>query len=390
MMPKDKGSDAAELEHILPYEAEQIKAIVKATEKQLRNRYADKPAFLRGVHPKAHGCVDATFTVLKNLRPEYRVGVFAQPGRQYRAQIRFSNAATLVEGDSPADPQSGKRAHGSRGMAVKLHNVGGTRLVPGDGEDTQDFLMINQPVFAFANVEDYAVLSQVIADNDKNASEFFKMRILRDAAKNPMMFDPGTARAAQTGYIIECIRSLSEKFDPPPPPPPGSKPTPPPPHAFQAPPTSPLDNRYFSAAPFGFGEGWVAKFGANPVSPPEPGDLGEAINDDDYLRAALNRRLSAGQDIEFEFLAQRRSVADIKDIDTEIENACTLWNEKDHPFVPVATITIKPQDINGKGQREACDKLEFSPWHGLVDHRPLGSINRLRRAVYEKSVALRR
>jgi hypothetical protein len=55
----------------------------------------------------------------------------------------------------------------------------------------------------------------------------------------------------------------------------------------------------------------------------------------------------------------------------------------------VARITIPPQDINASERVEACEALAFSPWHGLAEHRPLGSINRLRRAVYEKSVELR-
>jgi hypothetical protein len=67
-----------------------------------------------------------------------------------------------------------------------------------------------------------------------------------------------------------------------------------------------------------------------------------------------------------------------------------LWKEEKHAFVNVARITIPPQDINAKERRTACEALDFSPWHGLADHRPLGSINRLRRLVYEKSVALRR
>ena len=30
------------------------------------------------------------------------------------------------------------------------------------------------------------------------------------------------------------------------------------------------------------------------------------------------------------------------------------------------------------------DRLAFRPWHGLAAHRPLGSVNRLRRAGYEE------
>jgi hypothetical protein len=179
-----------------------------------------------------------------------------------------------------------------------------------------------------------------------------------------------------------------------PPPPPALDPKVP--YAFQAPPLSPLDNRYFTAAPFLFGEGYVAKFAARPVAPVS-GDLGDAVKKDkDYLRTALNERLTAAdaQDIEFDFQVQLRgpeSFKSIEAIDTEIENACTLWPEKYFPFVTLATITIKPQqDINAPERVAACEALEFSPWHGLVEHRPLGGINRLRRTVYEKSVELRR
>ena len=64
------------------------------------------------------------------------------------------------------------RVQGSRGMAVKLYDVEGVQLVPEDLERTQDFLMINQPVFSFANVEDYLALNRIIRDNDSAAPMF--------------------------------------------------------------------------------------------------------------------------------------------------------------------------------------------------------------------------
>jgi catalase len=49
----------------------------------------------RAVHPKARGCVRATFTVDDDIAAEYQVGLFAQPGRQFAAIILFSNAAAV-------------------------------------------------------------------------------------------------------------------------------------------------------------------------------------------------------------------------------------------------------------------------------------------------------
>lgn len=52
-------------------------------------------------------------------------------------------------------------------------------------------------------------------------------------------------------------------------------------------------------------------------------------------------------------------------------------------------LSIPIQEFDSPQQRMACERLVFSPWHGLVDHQPLGGINRLRRAVYEASVMFR-
>ena len=54
---------------------------------------------LRGAHPESHGCVDAYFIVDEDIRGNYRVGLFAQPGRRYEAKIRYSNADVAVERD---------------------------------------------------------------------------------------------------------------------------------------------------------------------------------------------------------------------------------------------------------------------------------------------------
>ena len=64
-------------------------------------------------------------------------------------------------------------AHGSRGMAVKVLDVEGEMLLDDNGANNQDFLMINQPVFAFANTPDYLRLTQIIHANDDDPDAFF-------------------------------------------------------------------------------------------------------------------------------------------------------------------------------------------------------------------------
>ena len=60
------------------------------------------------------------------------------------------------------------------------------------------------------------------------------------------------------------------------------------------------------------------------------------------------------------------------------------WDEAETPYVNVARITIPAPQRRVDSERRAarCENLVFTPWHSLAEHRPLGSINRLRKAVY--------
>jgi len=55
--------------------------------------------------------------------------------------------------------------------------------------------MINQPVFAFANVEDYQALSQILVE-DKDVPRRFFGRIQK-SPDGKLMTDPATQRAAK-------------------------------------------------------------------------------------------------------------------------------------------------------------------------------------------------
>src|SRR5262245_48977772 len=57
-----------------------------------RKAHDPQPKFpaLRDAHPKANGCAQAEFQIRDDLPPDLARGIF-QPGRKYRALIRFSN-----------------------------------------------------------------------------------------------------------------------------------------------------------------------------------------------------------------------------------------------------------------------------------------------------------
>ena len=55
--------------------------------------------------------------------------------------------------------------------------------------------------------------------------------------------------------------------------------------------------------------------------------------------------------------------------------------------VTVATLRIPSQRVKPLNESASeCERASFNPWHALAEHRPMGGINRLRRAVYEASV----
>ena len=335
-------------------EKENIEAIAAAQPKLHKMRYTRVNARkLRNVHPKTHGCVDAIFTIDENIKKKFQIGLFSTPGHEYKqVKIRYSNASVLVGPDG--DPKIGKAA--SRGMAIQIPNVKETvgKVIDVPGETgTQDFLMINQPVFAIKNVEDYLELTDNQIKDEKNAVANF--------LKKP--------ERKREGQIVKSI--VTTKL------------------------ANPLEAQYFSAAPFLFGKDRVMKFSAKPCKNPPEQEIPESQSDD-YLRQAMINHLDKknGNEACFNFYIQVPKEGK----QLGIEDATFEWidkesligdfpgkSEKGIPYEKVAQIIIPKQNFDLRENDEACEKLELNPWHSLVEHQPLGGINRLRNPVYLES-----
>ena len=333
--------------------------------KFLSEHYPSSIRTLRGVHPKSHGCVKATFTINPDIAPEFQVGLFAEPGKQFDAFIRFSNAAAVVGPDT-----NEKGEHGSRGMAVKVLDVGGEVLIDDNGARNQDFLMINQPMFAFANTEDYLRLDRVLdRDNDVAAGFFAPLQLQNPAIseeqrRNILAYieaeDISEEDIQRIAESFRIVTQIIQKTDI----------------------GNPLGIQYFSAAPFLFGPDRVMKFSAKHCTEVPPTQSPNPLTDN-YLRDALTETMNRNEDLHFDFMLQVRSEGD----DLGIENASSLWDEARYPFISVAKITIPgPQpEVDSEENIAHCEKLAFTPWHSLVEHQPIGSINRLRKSVYQAS-----
>jgi hypothetical protein len=335
--------------------------------KFLSVHYPESIRVLRGVHPKSHGCVEAVFQIDPDLPEKYRVGLFDKPGKRYESIIRFSNAAARV---APDIDKTGK--HGSRGMAIKVFDVGDKVLNDDQGKHNQDFLMINQPHFAFANIEDYLRLHRILdAQSDKPEGFFAPLRLndpaLGETEKKAIMkyIEDEKIEADDIQRILSSFKIVQ---------------------SIQITPVAnPLGIPYFSAAPFLFGPDRVMKFSARPRIEIPPAKVPQP-SADNYLRNSIIESLKGNEPIVFDFLVQVR-----KDVtEADIEDATTVWDEKIHPFVKIATITIpSPQDVDNAETIARCERLAFTPWHALPEHQPIGGINRLRKTIYEVSAQYR-
>ena len=373
---------------------------VSLQDKRAEHDATQKGEVLRGVHAKSHGCVKAEFAVRPDLDEKYRIGLFRHSNRVHEAWIRFSNASVLREDDLKPEKEGDPitRQNGSRGMAIKVMDVEGDMLSKDNGRSHQDFLMINTPAFAFANTRDYLRLNRILDRSEKgdDPKPYFFPAALADSKKKLAALGASTdgetadlaAARAGLGRAIAFLESeiaqnpflnnLSDEDL-------GGTVA----SAIVAKAIAletvrnPMQVQYFGAAPFLFGDGQVMKFSAAPCTTTPQAAFANKTADNpskDYLREALAETMQGKEDVCYDFNIQTKG-ADTTELN--IEDATTTWPDEVASYVNVAKIMIRvPQTPHTDEALEHCEALAFNPWHSLVVHQPLGSINRLRRDVY--------
>lgn len=309
--------------------------IASFIESTIRRSY--KPGELRrDAHPKAHGCVKAEFAVDPDIPDDLAQGVF-QRGAVYNAWIRFSNGNE--------DPTRPDYEPDGRGMAIKLLGVKGDRLfddpkVP----NTQDFIMINHPVFLVSDPNDYLDLIRIV-NNESSFVRFVGPVLI------PLAIGINGTRIA--------LDTTSKIID------------------------NPLRERYWSMVAYRLGNGEPIKFSARPCVdhihqlPENPPD--------NFLRFAMQETIRSGEAC-MEFHVQRRTDRERM----SVENVQEEWLETEAPFLKVATITTSDVYFLQPDRMEHCENLAFNPWHGLKVHRPVGAVNRLRNLIYRHISTVRR
>lgn len=319
-------------EQIPPGEAALTQGIIEDAIR-IVEQHRDNTRVLRDAHAKAHGCVKAQVTVLADLDPSLQHGVLGEPGKTWQAWMRLSNGNAYPQFD---------RARDARGMAIKLLDVPGEKLLGSTAhENEQDFVMFNHPVFFVRDVAEYKSNFAAQADGKKVLAFFPR-------------WDP---RSWEIRHLIIALKTLAPA------------------------PESPVSTTYNSIAPSKLGPHNI-KYRVIPAPENCPKyTLPEANMDmPNFLRSALYQQLSLDRvPACFALQVQRQNPLHYM----PIEDPSVEWDESISPYETVANVHLPAQDFDSSEQNLFCDNLSFNPWHALPEHRPIGGINRLRKAVYE-------
>jgi hypothetical protein len=349
-------------EKLWPNEERDIKAtseiittFIKRRQAEGRKDMTGRVSYMRDAHAKGHGCVKGDFEVRANVPEDLKVGVFKEP-KTFKAWMRYSNGNSEVRYDWKRD---------ARGMAIKLTNVDGKKLVPEFPEQsTQDFVMINHPVFFVDNPVHYAETLKVF----HSGAGFEALGQVLSIARMPL----------ENARLALAVNGTHIK--------------------------NPVKDPYWSMAAFRHGAGKAIKFAALPVACGQEGtfptelaaqkawiknvqDKNKALLPSvhrDELRDAMKKTLDDG-DACYLFVLQRFVDQD----KTPTERSTVNWDEVS-PMIPVADLRIPAQTFTSDAQDVFCEDMAFTPWHALPEHKPLGVVNRTRFVVYTATAKLRR
>ncbi|MEO0560697.1 MAG: catalase [Chloroflexota bacterium] len=284
----------------------------------------------RGLHRKAVLASAGRFTVLGDLPDYCRFGLFANGGT-YESVIRLSNASHAIQPDKVPD---------TRGFSIKVKGLDGDNAMGTGKTDCQDFVLINRSALSSSSADDFVGLAA-------SASQ---------GGLAPVRFLIGSR-----GFI-GGLRTLSKILA-----------------GMRSPFSGFASEVFYSAAPLACGP-YACRVRLLPAI-----EGAEPPSDDDVDWGADFRSHLAKGDLTFAFQLQFF----VDETNTPIENASVDWAEAVAPYVTVAHLTV-PQSALAQSEDQAfaaqIEQEAFDPWRALAEHRPLGSIMRVRKAVYYPSV----
>jgi hypothetical protein len=321
---QDLQIDTSIGEYQIPGEDEIIQDYLRLFERHFQLHYFSKglpPR--RAIHAKSHGYLDGVFEVIDHGQPDLQFGIFRKAAK-YRAVVRVSN------GDGPPGPDTDKIV--SVGFAIKVFDVLDPKYLPAQKENTQDFLFLNQPAYIAADVRDYQSLMQAI-----DGGPLYKFQAL-----------------------LKNLRGILYRLK-------------------ASPKDDPLNSSFWGVAPFKLGHAAVKYL----IRPSAPENQRTHAMNADYLTDLVKNHIE-DRDANFDFFLQRRLLDGHEEQEMPIEDYSVAWSETRSVPMLAARLWIPKQRLESVDRPAGAD-LIFSPWNTTHDLRPLGSLNRARKVIYEFS-----
>ena len=296
----------------------------------------------RPVHAKSHGVLKAELEVLPDLPSEFAQGVFSKPGT-LEVLMRLSTNPGDLLADNVSSP---------RGLALRVLGAEGEMLPPNDGCVSQDFVCVNSDIFGVPGPKEF--LGQLKGlDKTLEVSEGVKHVV------------SATARVAN-----EALRAVHVHV--------GAL------DQIGHPATNPLGETYTTVTPVRYGS-YVAKIAFEPS-----GERTKLVKDQ---HIDLGKGYNPLRDCIREFFAQGPAVWDVKvqlaladDEKFPIEKADVRWPVEESPWVTVGRLTAPEQESYSDARQTYVDeRINFSPWHGITEHQPLGGVMRARKLAYAEA-----
>jgi hypothetical protein len=278
----------------------------------------------RALHRKQRVGLRGVLSIPADLPPHAAHGLFARPG-DHDVLVRLSNGGVARAKDSTPD---------IRGFALKVQGVTGPGAL-GFETSTQDFLLINQPVFGIGSADEFVGLVDASAMGRR---QLFGYMIGRYGLSG------GIAKLKATAA------GLSRPFS-----------------GFAT-------ESFYSAAPIACGP-YAVRVRLVPVDPAPA-----TPNAKKDWAADIAARVKAAPllfDLQLQFFTDEAT--------TPIEDATVDWPT---PYLTAGRLTVPQSDLAappGVATQEAAEAAAFDPWAALVEHRPLGEIMRARKAAYRAS-----
>jgi hypothetical protein len=285
----------------------------------------------RTFHAKAvFAAKDAELCFVEDLPADLCAG-FAQPGKRYPTIVRLSNADGAGQADYKPD---------LRGIALRVQV---------DDETSHDLLATNFPVSHARSARQFVAFAKATAGGTIG-------RIMGIAG---LCFKFGLSETARMVRNVTKARRTVRSL------------------ALQT---------YWSRGAIRWGETLAVRYHFRPDVAAVPAGAPVA-QDPNFLSKEFTRRLEDGS-VRFDLCLQR--FVDART--TPIEDTAVEWTEQVSPPVKVATLIIrKPQASAAQTLADArtIEELAFNPWNTTDTFRPLGNLNRARKAAYDASSAHR-